>query len=179
MPSDQYMAYAHKWITKDVLEAAVEKSPSISATLRALGYAGVGGGSYEQIHRLIRQWGISTVHFLGKGTNRGIGHRGGGVLVVSDILRLEPHRETPRNCASVRKAMLAYGVQHKCVICGQTPTWQGSALTLQIDHINGDRRDNRPENVRFCCPNCHSQTPNFSGRKRRNRSGPALDPITG
>lgn len=39
-------------------------------------------------------------------------------------------------------------------------------LTLHIDHISGDFRDNRAANLRFLCPNCHAQTPNFAGRSR-------------
>ncbi|WP_420855874.1 HNH endonuclease [Thermoactinospora rubra] len=43
-------------------------------------------------------------------------------------------------------------------------TWQGKPPTLHVDHINGDRLDNRPENLRFLCPNRHSQTGNYAGR---------------
>jgi hypothetical protein len=37
---------------------------------------------------------------------------------------------------------------------------------MALHHVNGDRHDNRLGNIRFLCPNCHSQTPNFSGRNR-------------
>ena len=45
------------------------------------------------------------------------------------------------------------------------PMWAGSMLVMQLDHVNGDRRDNRQENLRLLCPNCHSQTDTFCGRK--------------
>jgi hypothetical protein len=51
-----------------------------------------------------------------------------------------------------------------CGICCQPPEWNGEKLVLPIDHINGDPTDNRPENLRFLCPNCHSQTETFAGR---------------
>ncbi|MFE3152616.1 HNH endonuclease [Streptomyces sp. NPDC059218] len=52
--------------------------------------------------------------------------------------------------------------------CGakRPDTWRGNRLVLEIDHINGDRLDNRPKNLRYLCPSCHSQTETFS--KRRN-----------
>lgn len=47
--------------------------------------------------------------------------------------------------------------------CGLTDNWQGKPLVLQLDHINGINNDNRLENLRFLCPNCHSQTETFCG----------------
>lgn len=53
--------------------------------------------------------------------------------------------------------------EYKCDICGISE-WQGKSLSLQLDYINGVNNDNRVENLRFLCPNCHSQTETFSGR---------------
>lgn len=51
-----------------------------------------------------------------------------------------------------------------CAICGQSSEWENKYLMLQLDHRNGDSRDNRLDNLRLLCPNCHSQTDTFSGR---------------
>lgn len=54
--------------------------------------------------------------------------------------------------------------EYKCATetCGLTE-WHGQHITLELDHINGVRNDNRLENLRWLCPNCHSQTPTFRG----------------
>ena len=54
-----------------------------------------------------------------------------------------------------------------CSICNLLPEWQGKFLSLQVDHINGINNDNRSENVRLICPNCHSQTDTFAGKKNK------------
>jgi len=51
-------------------------------------------------------------------------------------------------------------------ICGVDGTWQCQPLSLDIDHIDGDFLNNEIDNLRFLCPNCHRQTPNFAGRSR-------------
>ncbi len=52
-----------------------------------------------------------------------------------------------------------------CSKCGISE-WNGIALTLEMDHINGDNADNRRENLECLCPNCHSQTPTWRGRNK-------------
>jgi hypothetical protein len=57
------------------------------------------------------------------------------------------------------------GAAVECVLCGQGPVWQGILLTLQLDHINGVNDDHRVENLRLLCPNCHTQTHSYAGRR--------------
>ena len=56
-------------------------------------------------------------------------------------------------------------INYVCSECGQDGNWNGKVLSLQIDHINGVRNDNRLSNLRFLCPNCHSQTSTFCNKK--------------
>ena len=51
-----------------------------------------------------------------------------------------------------------------CLICGQGTVWNGKPLTLQLDHIDGNNRNNLRTNLRVICPNCHTQTPTFCSR---------------
>jgi Zn finger protein HypA/HybF involved in hydrogenase expression len=56
-------------------------------------------------------------------------------------------------------------LDYKCSKCS-IEYWQGETIVLDLDHINGDNRDNRLENLRYLCPNCHSQTPTYKGRNK-------------
>lgn len=54
-------------------------------------------------------------------------------------------------------------IKDVCCICGLTD-WQGNSITLQLDHIDGDRHNNQIHNLRLLCPNCHSQTETYGSK---------------
>lgn len=58
-------------------------------------------------------------------------------------------------------------LENKCYSCNNKGEWCGKKLSLQLDHINGINNDNRLENLRLLCPNCHSQTETFSGKRHK------------
>jgi hypothetical protein len=71
---------------------------------------------------------------------------------------------TQRNRGQLKSRLLSQGLrENRCERCGITE-WRGRELSLALHHINGDRLDNRLENLELLCPNCHSQTDNFGGR---------------
>ena len=55
--------------------------------------------------------------------------------------------------------------EHKCESCGISE-WLGKPLSLELDYINGDRYDNRLQNLRILCPNCHAQTDTYRGKNK-------------
>lgn len=58
-------------------------------------------------------------------------------------------------------------IEYRCTECGNTGIWQNKPLSLQLDHINGIPNDNRLENLRFICANCHSQTETYAGKNSK------------
>jgi hypothetical protein len=71
------------------------------------------------------------------------------------------------NRTHLKQRLLAAGLKEsKCERCG-IQSWLGEPLSMALHHINGDGMDNRLENLALLCPNCHAQTPNFSGRNRK------------
>ena len=68
----------------------------------------------------------------------------------------------------IRQRFLQLGrVLYTCAVCDLAPVWNDQPLTLQLDHINGQSTDNRVENLRWICPNCHSQTETYVGKNSK------------
>jgi hypothetical protein len=58
------------------------------------------------------------------------------------------------------------GIEEKCSKCGIS-SWGNKPLTCHIDHIDGDRTNNELPNLRYLCPNCHSQTDTYGGKNAK------------
>ena len=70
--------------------------------------------------------------------------------------------------SEVKKKLLKFNLlEYRCSLCSLEDIWNGKKISLQLDHINGINNDNRLENLRLLCPNCHSQTETFSGKHRK------------
>lgn len=80
---------------------------------------------------------------------------------------------THRNRGQLKARLLSQGLkENRCEHCG-IAEWRGRPLAVALHHINGDRLDNRLENLELLCPNCHSQTENFGGRAENPHLRPA------
>ena len=157
-----------KW-TREILEHAVAASTNMCEVLRRLGLEVV-GGHHTHISRRIKAYGIDTSHFQ-LPTQRGKPWR---PRTPESLLVEQPVGHARRIPSDRLKwAMTAVGVSERCARCGTEPVWRGRPLPLEVDHIDGNWRDNRIENLRFLCPNCHSQTDNYRGRGKRHADGRA------
>ena len=140
-------------ITDEDLHTAIDNSVSVMGVLRFLGRKEA-GGSHSWITKRIRRDGFDTSHFTGQAHNKGkIGPR----KTAEEILILHPVGGKRPNAIYLRRSLLEIGRAHTCEGCGNTGEWNGNFLVLEIDHINGQYWDDRAENLRFLCPNCHSQ----------------------
>ena len=147
--------------TGEILHPIIESSLSYAEVLRRLGLKQT-GGSQSNIKRLARKFGISTDHFLGQARNQGDNHRGGPEKATAEkLLVLHDPLAHHEQAHKLRRAMIEIGIPYRCALCEMEAVWNGKPLMLTVDHINGHRYDNRRENLRFLCPNCHSQTPTF------------------
>ena len=156
--------------TAEILGEAAAQSDSVAGVLRRLGLSEV-GGTHAHISRMLKALEIDTSHFRRDQGARRVGTR----LAASDLLVNDPSATRRRPPHRLRRALLEIGRAYACESCGCDGQWQGMPLTLHIDHISGDFRDNRATNLRFLCPNCHAQTPNFAGRSRgRYGNAPAV-----
>ncbi len=156
---------ANRKYTAEMLQPIVAASLSYAEVLRQLGLKQT-GGSQTNIKRLVTQYEISTTHFLGQMRNQGGDHRGGPrKATVDEVFVMRDPLAQPEKSYKLRRVMIESGIPFQCAMCGLEPLWNGKMLLLAVDHINGHRYDNRRENLRFLCPNCHSQTPTFGRSK--------------
>ena len=133
----------------------VQESNSYSDCLRALGLGTRGGSSTDILKRRIAELNCSTEHF---------GKQLQSVSAKYSLEEILVENSSYTNISRLKQRLINEGkMEYKCQKCGISE-WLGNPLTLQLDHINGVNNDHRLTNLRFLCPNCHSQTDTYAGK---------------
>lgn len=126
------------------------------------------GGTHGLIKKMVKFHQIDTSHFTGQAwsANRKIAER---QLHANTILVRDRHNGRREQAYMLRKSLIEVGIPELCSQCQMGPVWCGEPMVLEVDHIDGDPLNNLQNNLRFLCPNCHSQTAT-SGVKNRKRT---------
>lgn len=157
------MKHKYTKYTKEIIEAATNKSGSYTESLEKLGLK-ITGGNYTNLKRNIVKFNVDVSH-MSKETYR---KRKVYKTPASQYLTENSTYSTglPVNGDRLKKKLFKEGIKEKrCEVCNLTE-WNGKDISLELHHINGIRVDNRLENIQILCPNCHSQTNNYGIRNR-------------
>jgi hypothetical protein len=141
--------------TRDRLTEAAQNTDSVYGVIRFLGGNPGSGGTHQLVRKRLKQFSIDTSHFPGLGYNKG--RPSSKRKTASQILTNTAGLPTRRKARLLRRALLEIGREFSCVACGLGGVWNGKKITLQVDHIDGNWRNNTASNLQFLCPNCHSQ----------------------
>lgn len=139
---------------KDILEKIIKESDTIHSVLVKMG-KNTSAASYKLFHRKVKKYEIDTSHFLSRKEITAKQFREGNLKKIpTNELFTEKSTISRHN---VKNRIISENLlNYECSMCGNDGNWNGSKISLILDHINGINNDNRLENLRFVCPNCNA-----------------------
>ena len=150
--------------TREEIESAAAKSSSIAGVCRLLKLV-PSGGNYRIIHNAIEKYKIDTRHFTGQGWNINLKFKPFEGKKIEEILV----ENSTYQSYKLKKRLIAEGIKKSvCESCGQSE-WLEQPIPLELHHINGNNSNNRLENLRLLCPNCHALTDSYRGKNKRKQ----------
>ncbi|MFC1720802.1 HNH endonuclease [Patescibacteria group bacterium] len=151
-----------RW-SEDDLKNAVLNSTSIRQVLGKLNLKQA-GGNYVQVKYYIKKYNIDIKHFTGQGWNKGMRGIGKPRISLKEILT----KNSSFQSYKLKKRLFKEGLKKpQCEECGWAKKSKDGRIPLELDHVNGTRTDNRLENLRVLCPNCHSLKPTHRGLNKK------------
>ncbi len=137
------------------LRVAVVGSKNLSEAIRSLGIS-VSGSTFNSVKSRIISNGISIDHWKRETKSTKLSNE-------------EVFVKGPVRAQQTLKSKIKSLIKYECSICKNDGNHAGKPLILQLDHEDGDRQNNEISNLRWLCPNCHTQTPTFSRTKESSR----------
>ncbi len=156
-----FIRQCYVWnLSREEIQEKVNHCNSICDMLEIFGFKKTSGSMANVMKNIIDTYNINTSHFKPyKRTNQKPKYSLSEILVCNS---------TYTNIAKLKERIIKAGIlEYRCECCGNKGVWNGQKLTLQLDHKNGDHTNHSINNLRFLCPNCHSQTETFAGRNAK------------
>lgn len=143
----------------DEVRLLASECESVSDILRAMGMK-LNSGNFQTLQKVAKENNITLPVFDKKKSTRWAHAR---ITIPLDDILVEDSTYT--NSVRLKQRLIRSGhLTQQCYSCGLGPMWNHLPLSLQLDHKNGNRNDNRLVNLRLLCPNCHSQTETFGSK---------------
>lgn len=160
------------YYSKEELQELYDNSSSYTEVLNKIGLSGSGSSSRTKLYEREKELGLSTDKLYENRENSRKKQLGKISNDSSNGTEQILTRNSKFRTRTARRRILRDNlIEYQCSICSNTGEWQGKELSLQLDHINGDNTDNRVENLRFLCPNCHTQTETYGPKKLKKKHG--------
>lgn len=152
------------WTKENLIEAAKE-SINMRQLISRLGLV-YAGGNYAQVRKYVHEYRVDISHFTGRGWNEG---RRGDYRPIRSLEQILV-KGSGYQTFKLKRRLFREGLKAiRCEECGWARKSEDGRVPLELDHVNGDSTDNRLENPRVLCPNCHSLKPTHRGRNKGKR----------
>ena len=147
--------------TKEILQEAVIGCISTAELARKLGVKPI-GSTITHLSKRCRDLGVDITHFTGQAWAKG--KQAKNKLSADDVLIMRRPEQGREDISRLRRALTEIGMEPICGECGLGSVWNSKPIQLQVDHIDGQYWNNQRENLRYICPNCHTQTETWGSK---------------